>query len=298
MIQAVLSFRSGPALRPAFCALALLIAGLVSVLAPDGAHAATSAWAVSDGGRMRLVVLPPAPDGSRQAGLQIEPNDGWFTYWREPGDSGIPPQLTVSDDAGFTASPLTFPVPKRMDIGSVRDVGYDHAVVFPFTLRSHGETWQNPLRLMAFIGMCRNICIPFQAELNIDLGHEETTDVSEVKLIEKAKSKLPASASDDFHVDDFHMAQDLSSLDVSLVVPDGSKDEPRILVTGPEGYLFTEYTVLSNKGNQRSLRVTLPKLPRNYTVDGKTWHILVAAGNKRAMEAPLAFATSRPIVQP
>lgn len=94
------------------------------------------------------------------------------------------------------------------------------------------------------------------------------------------------------------MAHDLSSLDVSLVLPDGSKDEPRILVTGPEGYLFTEYKAVQSKGNSRTLRIALPKLPRNYSVSGKTWHILVAAGNKRTMEAPLAFATTRPIVQP
>ncbi|KAA3519798.1 hypothetical protein GOZ96_10175 [Agrobacterium vitis] len=285
--------------RPVFPALlGLLFAGLLALTPLGDACAATSDWATSDGGRMRLIVLPPAPDGTRQAGLQIEPNDGWFTYWREPGDSGIPPQLTAAPEAKVTPSPLSFPVPKRMDIGSVRDVGYDHAVVFPFTLKSSGEDWQSPLKLTAFIGMCRNICIPFQADLSIDLSHEETTDVGEVKLIDKAKSKLPAAAAEDFYVSDFEMAHDLSSLDVSLVLPDGSKDEPRILVTGPEGYLFTEYKAVQSKGNSRTLRIALPKFPRNYSVSGKTWHILVAAGNKRTMEAPLAFATTRPIVQP
>ncbi|MVA57505.1 cytochrome C biogenesis protein [Agrobacterium vitis] len=293
MIHGFFSMRQVFALSPA-----LLLCALLALMPFSDANAATSAWATSDGGRMRLIVLPPSPDGTRQAGLQIEPNDGWFTYWREPGDSGIPPQLTASPDARLAPSPLSFPVPKRMDIGSVRDVGYDHAVVFPFTLKSLQDDWKSPLTLTAFIGMCRNICIPFQAELSVDLSGEETTDVNEAKLIDKAKSKLPATAAEDFHVTDFDMADDLSSLDVSLVLPEGSKDEPRILVTGPDGYLFTEYKTLSNKGENRTLRIALPKLPRNYSISGKTWHILVAAGNKRTMEAPLAFATTRPIVQP
>ncbi|WP_429924676.1 hypothetical protein [Agrobacterium vitis] len=79
--------------HPVFPALpGLLFAGLLALTPLGDACAATSDWATSDGGRMRVIVLPPAPDGTRQAGLQIEPNDGWFTYWREPGDSGIPPQ--------------------------------------------------------------------------------------------------------------------------------------------------------------------------------------------------------------
>ncbi|MCM2440856.1 cytochrome C biogenesis protein [Agrobacterium vitis] len=285
-------------IRPVFALFPALLTALLMLLPSGSAHAATSAWATSDGGRMRLVVLPPSPDGTRQAGLQIEPNDGWFTYWREPGDSGIPPQLTTAPDAKLIPSPLSFPVPKRMDIGSVRDVGYDHPVVFPFTLKSTQDDWQSPLRLTAFIGMCRNICIPFQAELSVDLSGEETTDVSEAKLIDKAKSKLPATAAEDFYVSDFHMADDLSSLDVSLILPEGSKDDPRILVTGPDGYLFTEYKTLSSKGNNRTLQIALPKLPRHYSINGKIWHILVAAGNKRTMEAPLAFGTGRPIVRP
>jgi DsbC/DsbD-like thiol-disulfide interchange protein len=273
--------------------LCLFVVGGVS-----SASAATSAWATSDGGRMRLIVLPPSPDGTRQAGLQIEPKSDWFTYWREPGDSGIPPQVSAEPGSKVTLSALSFPVPKRVDLGNVRDVGYDSPVVFPFTLSNTNREEHNPLKVGAFIGLCHNICIPFQAELSVDLSREETTNVAEAQLIDKAKTRLPATPTDDFFVTGFHMADDLSSLDVSLRLPEGSKDEPRILLTGPEGYLFTEYQTLSNKGSHRDLKIALPKMPHNYAISGKTWHILVAAGNKRAMEAPLAFATSPSIVKP
>jgi DsbC/DsbD-like thiol-disulfide interchange protein len=262
------------------------------------ASAATSAWATSDGGRMRLIVLPPSPDGTRQAGLQIEPNSAWFTYWREPGDSGIPPQITAEPGSDVTLSALSFPVPKRVDLGKIRDIGYDSPVVFPFTLSNANREANKPLKVNAFIGLCHNICIPFQAELSVDLSHEETTSVAEVQLIDNAKAHLPATPTDDFFVSSFHMADDLSSLDVNLRLPEGSKEEPRILLTGPEGYLFTEYQTLSSNGAHRSLRIALPKMPRNYSPSGKTWHILIAVGNKRTMEAPLAFATSASIVKP
>lgn len=269
---------------------------IVSSTAPT--LAATSAWATSDGGRMRLIVLPAGPDGTRQAGLQIEPNSEWFTYWREPGDAGIPPQITAEPGSAVTLSALSFPVPKRVDLGKIRDVGYDSPVVFPFTLSNANRESHNPLKITAFIGLCHNICIPFQAELSIDLSQEETTNVEEAQLIDRAKARLPATPTEDFFVSGFRMKDDLSSLDVNVRLPEGSKEEPRILLTGPEGYLFTEYQTISNKGAERTLRIALPKMPRNYTVSGKTWHILIVAGHKRAMEAPLAFATSPSIVKP
>ncbi|HBF29240.1 protein-disulfide reductase DsbD domain-containing protein [Rhizobium sp.] len=284
-----------PLLQPLRSAMIIgfLVAGGLSQ-----AEAASSAWATSDGGRMRLIVLPPAPDGTRQAGLQIEPKPDWFTYWREPGDSGIPPQITPEPGSKTTLSALTFPVPKRVDLGKVRDIGYDSPVVFPFTLTNAETEQQKPLKITAFIGMCHNICIPFQAELSVDLSHSETTDINEEQLIDKAKSRLPATPTDDFLVSGFQMADDLSSLDVDLRLPEGSKDAPRILVTGPEGYLFTDYQTLTRTGTRLALRITLSKLPRNYSVAGKTWHILVAAGGKRVMEAPLAFGATHPIVKP
>jgi DsbC/DsbD-like thiol-disulfide interchange protein len=275
-----------------------LIIGFVLACGLTQAEAASSAWAESDGGRMRLIVLPPAPDGTRQAGLQIEPKPEWFTYWREPGDSGIPPQITPEPGSKVTLSALSFPVPKRVDLGKVRDIGYDSPVVFPFTLTTTEADAQKPLNITAFIGMCHNICIPFQAVLSVDLSRAETTDVTEAQLIDKAKARLPATPNDEFFVSGFHMADDLSSLDVDLRLPEGSKDEPRILLTGPEGYLFTDYQTLSRNGTRHSLRISLPKMPRNYSIAGKTWHILVAAGRKRAMEAPLAFGATHPIVKP
>lgn len=245
---------------------------------------------------MRLIVLPPDTNGLRQAALQIEPNPGWFTYWREPGDAGIPPQLTPAPGQPVTMSDLTFPVPKRMDIGTVRDVGYDLPVTFPFTLTAQGEA--KAFRANAFIGMCRNICIPFQADLTVPLTGEDRSDPGEIRAVEKAKSRLPAPPSEDFTVTGFRMAADLASLDVDLLVPAGSKPEPRLLLTGPEGHLFMEYQRLSGDDRHMSLRIALGKLPKNYSPAGKTWRLLVLAGNHRAMEAPLVFDQALPIVQP
>ena len=98
------------------------------------ARAETSDWALNEGGRMRLVVLPADEQGNRAAALQIEPSPGWITYWREPGDAGIPPSITLAPDSGYKISEIGYPVPKRLDNGDLRDIGYDGAVTLPLVL--------------------------------------------------------------------------------------------------------------------------------------------------------------------
>ena len=69
--------------------------------------------------------------GRRAVGLEIELEDGWKTYWRMPGDSGIPPEFTWkrSDNAGSIT--VLFPLPHRFTDASGDTIGYKERVVFP-----------------------------------------------------------------------------------------------------------------------------------------------------------------------
>ncbi len=151
----------------------------------------------------------PIPDGSLLA---------------RAGDAGIPPQLTPAPGQPVTVSDLTFPVPKRMDIGTVRDVGYDLPVTFPFTLTA--QRGGKSLSGQCFYRMCRNICIPFQADLTVPLTGEDRFHPARSGG-GKAKSRLPAPPSEDFTVTGFRMAADLASLECRSSGPAGSKPEPR-----------------------------------------------------------------------
>src|SRR3546814_18929127 len=91
------------------CLRSTLTASLL-LLGVAMAQAETTPWATNEGGRMRLVALPPDADGTVRGALQIEPKPGWITYWREPGDAGIPPHVTFSEQAGVTLEQISYPV--------------------------------------------------------------------------------------------------------------------------------------------------------------------------------------------
>ncbi|CAD7056784.1 cytochrome C biogenesis protein [Pseudorhizobium halotolerans] len=264
--------------------VALGVAIAVSLGAP--AFSETTPWATNEGGRMRLVALPPASDGTIRGALQIEPNPGWMTYWREPGDAGIPPQLTFPEEAAVQLKKMEYPVPKRIDSGDLRDIGYDHPVTLPFELKVEDISKPVKVGVSAFVGLCRNICIPFQADFALELA-DTGPSMEEAMLLASAETRLPEPASDDFKVI-HHALSDEDLLKLQLRLPAETAGAPQVIVTGPEGHAFFDSGKGEVTGRDYSLDIPIDKLPHGYDVKGKTWGVLVIAGD-RAMESSLVF---------
>lgn len=138
--------------------LALILA-LVAVEAPAGEPA-------------RSVILPGwRDDGGRHfAGLAIDLAPGWKTYWRAPGEGGIPPRFNWSGSSNLAGLDVVFPIPKVLDQNGIRALGYDHDVVFPLVILPRDP--KQPVRLNAEIeiGVCEEICIPMTLRVTGDLN--------------------------------------------------------------------------------------------------------------------------------
>ncbi|WP_120277574.1 protein-disulfide reductase DsbD domain-containing protein [Rhizobium sp. AG855] len=273
-----------PAVRARLTGLAVLVP-LCLVALTGTVQAASSAWATNEGGRMRLVLLAAKADGTREGVLLVEPKKGWITYWKEPGDVGIPPSITPAAGSDYTVADVDFPVPKLLSTGDMQDVGYDHSVALPLVLANAGS--DRPFKLSAFVGVCQNICIPFQADLTVDPAAEIGSDPDETALVEKAKRLVPPGPSEDFRVTAHAMQPDLKSLQVSLRLPAGAP-APQVFVSGPSGHVYVEGTAATGPHGETLYTVPIGKLPKGYTMAGKRWGILVVAG-ERAMETTLAF---------
>lgn len=265
---------------------ALWMAALLAALAHAPTHAAESEWAHNEGGRMRLVVTAGDRDGAYQGVLQIEPKRGWITYWREPGDSGIPPEVSIKPGSPFTIAGIDFPVPKRIDNGPVRDLGYDAPVTLPLTLQGppHGEGGR--LEAHVFIGICENICIPFTADFALDVSGD--VEGEDALMIASARTRLPEKPSPAFRVAKAGRLADGKALSVDLVLPAPPADDLQVFVTGPTGDFAMEYRTLKTEPNGASLEIPLARLPEAGDPEGKTWRLLAISGG-RAMETPLAF---------
>ncbi|MCO5731035.1 protein-disulfide reductase DsbD domain-containing protein [Rhizobium sp. SSA_523] len=267
--------------------LSLTLAAMTLLPAFAG-QAAMTAWAENEGGRMRIIALPPEPDGTLRGALQIEPKAGWITYWKQPGEAGIQPQLTLSPGLGITLDALDFPVPKAFEEGGVRDMGYDHPVALPFRMSIKDKSRPVAVNASVFIGLCRNICIPFQADFALDLTGQTALPLQENLILDRALKSVPEAPSPGFSVARHGLSDDGRLLELALKLPK-AESAPVIYAVGPGGLVLLDQ-VNGRHAEDGLYHVGMPLPKPSPTFDPKTarFDLLVMAGG-RAMETSLAF---------
>jgi DsbC/DsbD-like thiol-disulfide interchange protein len=107
-------------------------------------------------------------DGVRMAGLRLRLKSGWKTYWRAPGDTGIPPQFDWSGSDNLRAVRVHWPAPDVFDDNGLRTIGYKTEVVLPVELFPADPDRPTHLDLQMALGVCRDICLP------VNLGYATT----------------------------------------------------------------------------------------------------------------------------
>jgi DsbC/DsbD-like thiol-disulfide interchange protein len=96
----------------------------------------------------------------RLAGLRLRLDPGWKTYWRMPGDSGVPPQFDWSGSKNLGAVDVEYPLPHRFTDAAGDAIGYHDEVVFPLSLAPADPAQDVELALTLFFAICKDICIP------------------------------------------------------------------------------------------------------------------------------------------
>jgi DsbC/DsbD-like thiol-disulfide interchange protein len=107
--------------------------------------------------------------------IQLEP--GWKTYWRTPGDSGVPPRFDFSKSENVEAVTVLWPAPMRFDDGAGGiSLGYKQQVVLP--LRIVAKSADKPVMLRAAINyaVCEKICIPVDASAELAFASVASTE--------------------------------------------------------------------------------------------------------------------------
>ena len=122
-------------------------------------------------GRAEAGLLPGwAEDGARMAGLTIRLAPGWKTYWRNPGDAGIPPRFDWSGSENVADIQIVWPRPHAFDSFGLRTLGYKDAVTLPLRVTPTDPSAPIRLALTLDYGICSDICVPERAELSMRVG--------------------------------------------------------------------------------------------------------------------------------
>lgn len=174
------------------------LAGLVLLLNPvananpvQTGH--TTAELVSE---MQLI----EPGAPFWVGLRLTPQEGWHTYWRNPGDSGLPTTISWSLPEGFTAGDIVWPAPGPVPYGPLMNFGYaGEAILLARITPPENLRAGTSVSISAFAEwlVCEDICIPEDAKLDVLMivadGAEADAEAS--AFFDKARAALPREVS-------------------------------------------------------------------------------------------------------
>jgi DsbC/DsbD-like thiol-disulfide interchange protein len=165
---------------PMHAALGLVATLVASCLAIEARADDASPWQKDGHSAVRLLA------GSRSGavllgGIAFQLQPGWKTYWRTPGDSGVPPRFDFSKSENIEAVTVLWPAPTKFDDGAGgHSMGYHDQIVLP--LRIVAKNAEKPVTLRAAINyaVCEKICIPVEA--NAELGFTSVASTEDSAL--------------------------------------------------------------------------------------------------------------------
>ena len=147
--------------------------------------------------QVRAELVAHAPEGVAAGkplwlGLKIEHQPHWHTYWKNPGDSGLPTTLAFTLPGGVTAGPIQWPTPGRLPIGPLMNYGYEGTLLLPVAVSVPAGFAAETLdiKLQAEWLVCKDVCIPENGEFALRLPAQAATG-AHAALFAAAQAALP-----------------------------------------------------------------------------------------------------------
>lgn len=104
-----------------------------------------------------------------RAGVEVKLAPGWKTYWRYPGDSGVPPRFDFTRSRNVESVSVAWPAPRRFSDSGDQVIGYKGAVILPLSVKAADPAKPVELDLKLDYAICEKLCIPVEAETRLEL---------------------------------------------------------------------------------------------------------------------------------
>jgi DsbC/DsbD-like thiol-disulfide interchange protein len=203
----------------------MLMLGLAT-LGGSGAAAAddVSRWDGDARSAARLIAGTRGADALIRAGIEIRLKPGWHTYWRYPGDAGVPPQFDFAGSQNLKAVEVRWPAPRRIPEAGLIGIGYDRDLILPLGVTPQDAAKPVALRLKLNYAICEKLCVPADAKVELALaGGQSSQDVA----LAAAEARVPKKRA----------LGEGPGLAIRSVRREAGADPPRLLidVAGPRG---------------------------------------------------------------
>ncbi len=260
--QVAASARTAPAIM--FMAMIALVSG--AGLSSAWAGSATP-WQTQNYVKIRLIIDKAEWRNRKNvlmAGIHIKMDPGWKTYWRYPGDAGLPPRFDWSGSANLKNSRVLWPAPTRYKDSAGNSIGYKTEVVFPVLIEPKDPSKPIDLVLKMEFAVCADICIPAETNLQLKSGGGWLFSSSYTPILARFLGRVPDIANANTSKlmvrktkSELRGAAPYLSIDAKF--PAGAKGAD-LFIEGPEGfYLAPAERVGEMKDGVINFKVDLTK---------------------------------------
>jgi DsbC/DsbD-like thiol-disulfide interchange protein len=241
--------------------------------------AARSDWVQADHSEMRLLFGSDG-DGNHIGGVEIVLEPGWYTYWRDPGEAGIPPLFDFSGSENVAAVEVLYPAPERHDDGVSVSAVYNDEVVFPLAVTAENPAQPMRLSVAAEFGVCRDVCIPTHAEDSVELPLQPQPDPLADARLQSFLARLPGRPeSGRFDIEDLTAEGD--DLLVDARIPDSTYMD--LFVDPPSGWYVKQPVFVSRMDGVSRYRIEVEDRPADAA--GYEFQFLAVAGGEAIEES-------------
>jgi DsbC/DsbD-like thiol-disulfide interchange protein len=177
---------------------ALAACGILIVLGAPGraADESASAWAEDSRSEARLIAgANKSGETHLRAGVEIKLQPGWKTYWRYPGDSGVPPRFDLSGSENLKYAKVLYPAPHLFTDDAGNSLGYKDSVIFPLQITARQPDKPVRLRLKLEYAVCEKLCIPAEGRAELILGNGDSA-LDGALIAAEARVPKPATAAE------------------------------------------------------------------------------------------------------
>ena len=148
---------------------------------------------IVDTGHARISLIKDhsdfVPGTSINIGLKVSMDEGWHTYWRNPGDSGGPIEIDWYLPKGFTVSDIKWPLPEKIEYPPLMTYGYEDFVIYPMVLSVPADYSDDYFEMTADILICADVCIPESGKISSNL-----LDIESDPLIYEWLESIPSKS--------------------------------------------------------------------------------------------------------
>ncbi|MGB9042313.1 MAG: protein-disulfide reductase DsbD domain-containing protein [Pseudolabrys sp.] len=150
----------------------------IAVLSGATVHAAgdESPWSEDIRSAIRLLAgTNRGGNGPLRAGIEIKMEPGWKTYWRYPGDSGVPPHFDFSGSENLKSATVLYPAPHLFNDETGQTLGYKDRVILPLVVLPQQQGKPVRLRVKIDYAVCEKLCVPAEGRAELTLVAADST---------------------------------------------------------------------------------------------------------------------------